>query len=91
MPGLRVIPATSDDPSFRGERGRLVDVALGYGPWPDEEIYVCGSPEMVSGTRAALRAAGIAADHVHCEEFNSYAGAAPDLTGFRSADEDHSG
>ncbi|PRX44694.1 NAD(P)H-flavin reductase [Prauserella shujinwangii] len=91
LPGLRVVPVASDDPGFRGERGRLVDVALRYGPWPEEEVYVCGSPEMVSGTCDALRATGIGPERVHREEFTSYAGTAPELTGSGTADEDHRG
>ena len=69
VPGLRVVPVASEDPGFSGDRGRVVDVALQHGTWPNEEIYLCGSPEMVAGSRAALRAAGVPGDRVHHEEF----------------------
>lgn len=80
VPGLRVIPVVSDDPSFPGDRGRVVDVALHYGTWPKEEIYVCGSPEMVAGSLAALRGAGVPDERVHFEEFAGVAAPAPAVT-----------
>jgi NAD(P)H-flavin reductase/hemoglobin-like flavoprotein len=73
LPGLRVVPVASDDPGFSGARGRVVDVALHQGTWPDEEIYLCGSPEMVAGSRAELRAAGVPEARVHYEEFGAAA------------------
>ncbi|HKN96126.1 MAG TPA: globin domain-containing protein [Pseudonocardiaceae bacterium] len=69
LPGLRVVPVTSEDPEFSGERGRVADVAIQHGIWPNEEIYLCGSPEMVTNSLAALRAAGVPDDRVHHEEF----------------------
>ena len=71
VPGLRVVPVTSEDPGFPGDRGRVIDVALQHGTWPNEEIYLCGSPEMITGSRAALRAAGVPDERVHHEEFGS--------------------
>lgn len=69
LPGLRVVPVTSEDPGFSGDRGRVIDVALHHGTWPNEEIYLCGSPDMVANSRAALRAAGVPDEQVHHEEF----------------------
>lgn len=69
VPGLTVVPVTSEDPRFSGERGRVVDVALQHGTWPNEEIYLCGSPEMVANSMAALHAAGVPDERIHQEEF----------------------
>ena len=49
----------------------MVDVALSTGAWPDHEIYICGSPEMVRGTREAVMQAGATGTLVHVEEFGS--------------------
>jgi NAD(P)H-flavin reductase/hemoglobin-like flavoprotein len=77
LPRLRVVPAVSEDPRFTGERGQAVDVALRHGPWPHHEIYVCGSPEMVAGSRQALRAAGIPDQHVRYETFTGWSVSPP--------------
>lgn len=69
---LTVIPVVSDDPSFRGETGDPVDVALRHGPWDAQEIYLCGSPEMTTTGLARLRAAGIPEERLHYEEFSGY-------------------
>ncbi|HEX5117012.1 MAG TPA: globin domain-containing protein [Pseudonocardiaceae bacterium] len=69
LPGLRVVPVTSEDPGFSGDRGRVADVALQHGTWPNEEIYLCGSPEMVTNSLAALRSAGVPDERIHHEEF----------------------
>lgn len=74
IPRVRVIPAVSHDPRFTGPRGLVGQVALGHGPWPEHEIYICGSPEMVADTRDMVLAAGIDAERVHCEEFSGYRG-----------------
>jgi NAD(P)H-flavin reductase len=70
---LRVVPCVSEEPSRTGpvESGTAVDVALRAGPWPEQEIYICGSPEMVRGSRAAVAQAGVDPALVHVEEFGS--------------------
>jgi NAD(P)H-flavin reductase len=70
---LRLAPCVSDEASRTApvESGTVVDVSLRAGPWPDQEIYVCGSPEMVHASRAALVQAGAADALVHVEEFGS--------------------
>lgn len=40
------------------EAGRLPDVVSRYGSWSDRQILICGRPEMVQATRAALIANG---------------------------------
>ena len=70
---LRLVPCVSDEPSRSApvESGTVVDVALRAGPWPEQEIYICGSPEMVRGSRAAVMQAGADPALVHVEEFGS--------------------
>jgi NAD(P)H-flavin reductase len=70
---LRLVPCVSDEPSRSGpvESGTVVDVALRAGPWPEQAIYICGSPEMVRGSRAAVMQAGAEPALVHVEEFGS--------------------
>jgi NAD(P)H-flavin reductase len=69
LPGLRVVPVTSEDPGFSGERGRVADIALQHGTWPNDEVHLCGSPEMVTNSLAALRSAGVPDEGIHHEEF----------------------
>ncbi len=66
---LAVVPAVSDDPTYQGDRGHLVDVALKQSSWTDHRVYVCGSPAMVAGTLDRLGAAGIGPYAVHFEDF----------------------
>lgn len=40
------------------EIGRLPEVVSGYGGWGDRQILICGRPDMVTATRAALIANG---------------------------------
>ena len=79
-PGLRVVPV-AEDAAFAGARGRLVDAALPYGPWPGHEIYLCGSEAMVTATRTALMNAGIEADRIHWEDFAGYGGQSGTFSG----------
>jgi NAD(P)H-flavin reductase/hemoglobin-like flavoprotein len=72
LPRLRVTPVVSDDPRFPGAQGLVGEVAVRHGPWPDQEVYVCGSPAMVAGTRELLHAAGVEPDQVRCEDFSGY-------------------
>lgn len=46
------------------EIGRLPEVVSGYGGWGDRQILICGRPEMVMATRAALVANGAPAEHI---------------------------
>ena len=73
-PWLSVSPVTEyrSDPSWaveypdvtppRGlhvrQTGRLPDVVTSYGGWGDRQILICGGPDMVRATRAALIAEG---------------------------------
>jgi NAD(P)H-flavin reductase/hemoglobin-like flavoprotein len=40
------------------QTGRLMDVVTRYGGWGDRQILICGGPEMVRATKAALIAKG---------------------------------
>lgn len=46
------------------QTGRLDEVVTRYGSWGDRQILVCGRPEMVSATRAALIAKGAPAERI---------------------------
>ncbi|HET6953539.1 MAG TPA: globin domain-containing protein [Acidimicrobiales bacterium] len=71
--GVRLVPCVSHEPTMGSyiESGTAVDVALRHGPWPDHDIYVCGSPAMVAGTMAVLEGSGAPLDRVHVEDFGS--------------------
>jgi NAD(P)H-flavin reductase/hemoglobin-like flavoprotein len=68
--GVRFVACVSDDPrpGF-ARRGTAVEVALAEADPADHDVYVCGSPAMVDGTRAALTAAGVPPGRVHYERF----------------------
>lgn len=70
---LQVIPAMSDDPIQ--PRETVVEAALRAGSWYDRQIYVCGSPAMVNGTRQVLLERGYQPDAMRFELFddNTYA------------------
>ncbi|QBI56515.1 globin domain-containing protein [Streptomonospora litoralis] len=71
-PWLRVVPCVSREAARPGaEAGDAVDVAVRYGPWSAEDVYVCGSPEMVSGSLQRLAEAGVARDRIRYEDFDS--------------------
>lgn len=40
------------------QTGRLPEVVTGYGSWGDRQILICGGPDMVTATKAALIAKG---------------------------------
>jgi NAD(P)H-flavin reductase/hemoglobin-like flavoprotein len=77
---LHVVPCVSVDTTYEGVRDTAVGGALaawpeqagittGGGPWPDREIYLCGSPGMVRASLDALRDAGVPRSRVHVESF----------------------
>jgi NAD(P)H-flavin reductase/hemoglobin-like flavoprotein len=70
---VRLVPCVSDEVAMGGlvETGTAVEVAMRHGPWPDHEIYVCGSPTMVRGTLRALEGAGVPTGRVHVDELGS--------------------
>jgi NAD(P)H-flavin reductase len=70
---VRLVPCLSHEQTVGShlETGTVVDVALRHGPWPDHEVYICGSPDMVRGTLDVVRRAGLPTRFVHIEEFGS--------------------
>ncbi|MEV0726342.1 FAD-binding oxidoreductase [Micromonospora purpureochromogenes] len=62
---LRTVPVFSHDPLAEpGERGDALTVALDH-LRPDQEVYVCGPPAMLAGSRLRLLAAGVPAARIH--------------------------
>jgi NAD(P)H-flavin reductase len=68
-PRVTVVAVLSDDPLHSGEQATAAEAALRQGQWPDHDIVVCGSDEMVSGTFDRLRAAGVDPGRIHTERF----------------------
>jgi NAD(P)H-flavin reductase/hemoglobin-like flavoprotein len=67
---LTFTPCVSQETGWGdGVRDTPVAAALGAGPWPDHEIYVCGSPAMARGSLDALDAAGVPRERVHVDDF----------------------
>ncbi|KUI02648.1 FAD-binding oxidoreductase [Mycobacterium sp. IS-3022] len=46
------------------QTGTLADVVTRYGNWGDRQILICGGPEMVTATKAALIAKGAPAERI---------------------------
>ena len=46
------------------QTGRLPDVVTRYGSWGDRQILICGGPDMVEATKAALIAKGAPAERI---------------------------
>jgi NAD(P)H-flavin reductase/hemoglobin-like flavoprotein len=67
---LQVIPVLSADvPGRNAEGGFAVDAALRHGIGPGHEVYVCGTDDMVAGSIARLRHAGVADAQIYHEQF----------------------
>jgi NAD(P)H-flavin reductase/hemoglobin-like flavoprotein len=67
---LQVIPVLSADvPNRNAEGGFAVDAALRHGIGPGHEVYVCGTPDMVNGSIARLKHAGVADARIFREQF----------------------
>jgi NAD(P)H-flavin reductase len=64
-PWLSVVPACSEDPTYSGEQGRINEVVERFGPWPDHDFFVCGSPAMVRATLGTLAGMGVPSLRVH--------------------------
>jgi NAD(P)H-flavin reductase/hemoglobin-like flavoprotein len=73
LDGVRLVACASREPTPgpHVHAGQVVDVALQHGPWPDHEIYICGSPGMVRATRHAVAQAGTPPDLVHTDELGN--------------------
>lgn len=69
---FQVMPVVSEDPLHEGDQCSVVEAALKHGIWPEHEVYVCGSTQMVNGTLQQLIAAGVEPERIHYEQFASY-------------------
>ncbi|WP_236145720.1 MULTISPECIES: oxidoreductase [unclassified Micromonospora] len=64
-PWLTVVPVFSHDPlAVPEENGDALTVALGH-LRSDQEVYVCGPPAMLAGSRLRLLAAAVPAERIH--------------------------
>ncbi|MEV4810074.1 oxidoreductase [Micromonospora avicenniae] len=62
---LTIVPAFSHDVAAEpGERGDALTVAMDHHR-PGQEVYLCGPPVMVAGSRLRLLAAGVPAERIH--------------------------
>lgn len=68
---LTVLAALSADPAL-GDPHTVAEAAVRNGSWHDRQIYVCGSPAMVAGTRALLTGRGYPPDTFHIERPPAY-------------------
>ena len=68
-PWLTVTPAVSDERDYRGETGTVADVVGRLLPLADQDVYICGSPAMVTATADRLRSLGMTQDHIFVEDF----------------------
>jgi NAD(P)H-flavin reductase len=68
-PWLTVVIAVSDDIRWKGLRGLIGTVAAAAGDWSQHDVFVCGSPAMVSATVKQLVASGVPEDQIRFEEF----------------------
>ncbi|MFG2060412.1 FAD-binding oxidoreductase [Micromonospora sp. NPDC048871] len=65
---LTIVPTFShDELAEPGERGDALTVALDH-LRPEHEVYVCGPPAMLAGSRLRLLAAGVPGERIHLPE-----------------------
>jgi len=78
LPWLEVVASVADttDPLHDHETGTSVEVALRRGPWPDHDIYLCGSDDMVAASARQLLRAGCAVERIRWEGFHGLGGEA---------------
>jgi NAD(P)H-flavin reductase/hemoglobin-like flavoprotein len=70
---FRLVPCVSDETSTGGfiQHGTAVQVALRHTDPGFHDVFLCGSPEMVDGTLAALRAVGTPDELLHAERWGT--------------------
>jgi NAD(P)H-flavin reductase/hemoglobin-like flavoprotein len=69
LPWLTVVPATSADPRYPGERGLLPDVLARSGSWLQHDAYISGPTAMVEATVERLASLGVPPGQIHTEDF----------------------
>ncbi|MEH0973627.1 globin domain-containing protein [Micromonospora sp. CPCC 205546] len=70
QPWLRYVPTVESGWQWQGAVGTAAETAVRWGPWPDTEVLVCGSPEMVRATVAALTASGVPPQRILVEGYD---------------------
>jgi len=69
-PWLSVTPVVEHGEGLNdSEQGTLVDVVTRYGAWPDHDVLVAGSPEMIRATVSRMLVAGTALDQIRYDPF----------------------
>lgn len=69
-PWLTVTPVLEDDPGAAGvEHGTLADAVTRHGAWPERDVLVSGSPEMIRATVSRMLVAGTPLDRIHYDPF----------------------
>jgi NAD(P)H-flavin reductase len=70
MPSLTVIPAVAHGPLSGAQSGTAAHVALRQQDWSSHDIYICGSPTMLTATSGAFIAAGYRSEQIITERFD---------------------
>jgi len=64
-----VIPVV-EHPRIAGmEHGTLADVVTRFGAWPDRDVLICGSPNMIRATVSRMLVAGTPLDRITHDPF----------------------
>jgi NAD(P)H-flavin reductase/hemoglobin-like flavoprotein len=66
---LTVVPAVSEDPTYRGEKGNVCDVMTEWGDWEEHDVVLAGSPDMVRATLRKLSKIGIPPSRIRFDAY----------------------
>jgi NAD(P)H-flavin reductase len=64
-----VIPTVSHDPGYPGEQGNAAEVAARRGAWQHHDVYVSGSPAMITAATALFRELQVPAGRIRYDSF----------------------
>ncbi len=70
LPWLSVVPVC-DDPYSAYESGPVSEAVRRFGPWPDHEFFLCGSPPMVRATLGVLSELDVPLDLIQFDALSS--------------------
>lgn len=68
---LTVTTVVSDDSTWRGPHGVVGEIALAAHDGTDHDVYICGSPAMVTGTLELAAHHGIPTEHIRYDAVTS--------------------